>query len=85
MILPGDGGGHICPPLISISTYSILMTIYSTLYKNCSRYIFVNCFIIGLGLAEIKVVFLLIIGDCAVAMTISIKCVISMSSENCCA
>ena len=55
------------------------MTIYSTLYKNCSRYISVICFQIGLGLAEIirclctKVVFLQIFGDSAVAWTISIE------------
>ena len=54
------GGGTYAPPLISKSTYSILMT----LYKNCSHYRSAICFKIGLGLAEIirclytKVVFL---------------------------
>ena len=85
------GGRNICPPLISKSTNSIMMTIYSTPYKNCSRYISVIYFKIGLGLPEIirclctKVVFLQILGGCGVAWTISIKFVTCMSSENCCA
>ena len=50
----GKGDGDICaPPLISKSTNSILMTIYSALYKNCSRYITEICFKIGLGSPEI--------------------------------
>ena len=89
----GGGGGGTCapPPLISKSTNSIRMTIYSTLCKNCSRYKSVICFMIGLGLAEIircfstKVVFCKYFVDCAVAWTISIKFVTYMSSENCCA
>ena len=58
------GGAHVPPPLISKSTNSILMTLYATLYKNCSHYRSAICFKIGLGLAEIirclctKVVFL---------------------------
>ena len=91
MLIWSGGGGHICPPLISKSTNSILMTLYSTLYKNCPRYRSAICFKIGLRLAEIirclciKVVFLQIIGDYAVAWTSSIKFVACMSSENCCA
>ena len=87
----GGGGGHICPPLISKSTNSILMTFYSTLYKNCSHYISAICLKIGLGLAEIirclciQVVFFQIIGDSAVPWTSSIEFVACMSSENCCA
>ena len=60
----GGGGGTCAPPLISKSTNSILMTLYATLYKNCSHYRSAICFKIGLGLAEIirclctKVVFL---------------------------
>ena len=49
MVRGGGGRGHICPPLISKSTNSILMT----LYKNCSHYRSAICFKIGLGLAEI--------------------------------
>ena len=41
------------PPLILKSTNSILMTLYSTFYKNCSHCISAICFKIGLGLAEI--------------------------------
>ena len=88
---PGGGAHMPPPPLISKSTNSILMTIYSTLHKICSRYISVICFKIGLGLAEIirclctKVVFLQIIGGCGIAWTISIKFFTCMSSENCCA
>ena len=87
----GEGGGHICFPLISKSTNSILMTLYSTLYKYCSHYISAICFEIGLGLVEIirclctKVVFLQIIGDSAVPWTSSTEFVACMSSENCCA
>ena len=84
-------GAHMPPPLSDLkSTDFILMTIYYTLYKNCSRYIFVICFKIGLGLVEIirylctKVVCLQIIGRCTVAWIISIKFVTCMSSENCC-
>ena len=79
------------PHLISKSTNSILMTLYATLYKNCSRYRSVICFKVGLELDEIirclctKVVFLQIIGGCAVAWTSSIEFVACMSSENCCA
>ena len=68
----GGGGGTYAPLLISKSTNSILMTFYSTLYKNCSHYISAICFRIGLGLAEIirclctNVVFFQIIGDSAV-------------------
>ena len=57
-------GGTCAPSLISKSTNSILMTLYATLYKNCSHYKSAICFKIGLGLAEIirclctKVVFL---------------------------
>ena len=48
------GPGHAPPPpLISKSTNSIGMTIYSTLYQNCSRYISGICVIIRLGLAKI--------------------------------
>ena len=85
------GGGTYAPPQISKSTNSILMTFYSTLYKNCSHYISAICFKIGLGLAEIirclctKVVIYQIIGDCAVAWTSSIEFVACMSSVNCCA
>ena len=89
---PGGGGGtYAPPPLISKSTNSILMTFYSTLYKNCSHYISAICFKIGLELAEIirclctKVVFFQIIGDRAVPWTSSIEFVACMSSENCCA
>ena len=87
---PG-GGGTYAPPLISKSPNSILMTFYSTLYKNCSHYRSAICFKIGLGLAEIirclctKVVFFQIIGDSAVPWTSSIEFVACMSSENCCA
>ena len=49
----GGGGGHICPPLISKCTNSILMTLYPILYKNCSHYRSAICLKIGLGLAEI--------------------------------
>ena len=59
------GGAHMPPPpLISKSTNSILITLYATLYKNCSHYRSAICIKIGLGLAEIirclctKVVFL---------------------------
>ena len=85
------GGAHMPPPLISKSTNSILMTFYSTLYKNCSHDISAICFKIGLGLAEIirclctKVVFFRIIGDSAVPWTSSIEFVACMSSENGCA
>ena len=88
---PGGGGGTYAPPLISKSTNSILMTLYSTLYKNCSHYISAICFKIGLGLAEIirclctKVVLLQIIGDSAVPWTSSTEFVACMSSDNCCA
>ena len=64
MSLKVRGGAHVPPPLISKSTNSILMTLYATLYKNCSHYRSAICFKIGLGLAEIirclctKVVFL---------------------------
>ena len=64
MSLKVRGGGTCAPPLISKSTNSILMTLYATLYKNCSHYRSAICFKIGLGLAEIirclctKVVFL---------------------------
>ena len=57
-------GGTCAPPLISKSTNSILMTLYATLFKNCSHYRSAVCFKIGLRLAEIirclctKVVFL---------------------------
>ena len=62
------------------------MTLYSTLYKNCSHYVSAICFKIGLGLAEIirclctKVVFLQIIGDSAVPWISSIEFVACMSS-----
>ena len=89
---PGGGGrGTYASTLISKGTNSILMTIYSTLDKNCSHYRSAICFKIGLGLAEIirclctKVVFLQIIGDCAAAWTSSIEFVACMSPENCCA
>ena len=49
----GGGGGTCAPPLISKSANSILMTLYSTLYKNCSHYRSAICFKMGLGLAEI--------------------------------
>ena len=64
MSLKVRGEGTYAPPLISKSTNSILMTLYATLYKNCSHYRSAICFKIGLGLAEIirclctKVVFL---------------------------
>ena len=74
MSLKVRGGGTCAPPLISKSTNSILMTLYATLYKNCSHYRSAICFKIGLGL-----------GDCAVAWTSSIEFVACMSSENCCA
>ena len=83
-------GGTYAPLLISKSTNSILMTLYPTLYKNCSHYRSAICFKIGLGLAEIirclctKVVFLQIIGDCVVAWTSLIEFVACMFSENCC-
>ena len=83
------GGGTYALPLISKSTNSSLMTLYSTLHKNCSHYRSAICFKIGLGLAEIirclciKVVFLQIIGDYAVAWTSSIEFVACMASENC--
>ena len=53
MSLMVRGGGHICPPLNSKSTNSILMTLYATLYKNGSHYRSAICFKIELGLAEI--------------------------------
>ena len=65
----------------------MLMTFYSTLYKNCSHYRSAIYFKVGLGLAEIirclctKVVFLQIIGHCAVAWTSSIEFVACMSSK----